>query len=174
MLIAWTLDSIFSSGGAGRRICLDGSWRQRFLPCFGRVDLDMRDPITAGRNGREVVVDLSENTYGERRIPNPSRPTYLGSYLQDLTRLVLVLEILPIPQRCFEQISNPHATSQHVKTALLSFAHLTIIKQRVSDRADSASVTYGVIHLVVLGEGEIVVEKNCGMRGRGKRRRMKS
>jgi hypothetical protein len=60
------------------------------------------------------------------------------------------------------------------KTALLSFAHLIIIKQRVFDRADSASVTYGVIHLVVLGEGEIVVEKNCGMRGRGKKRRMKS
>jgi len=58
---------------------------------------------------KEFVVDLSENTYGERRIPNPSRPTYLGSYLQDLTRLVLVLDIIPMPLRCFKQISNPHA-----------------------------------------------------------------
>ncbi len=89
--------------------------------------------------------------------PRDLRYTYLGSYLQDLTRLVLVLEIIPIPLCCFKQISNPHANSQHVKTALLSFAHLIIVKQRVFDRADSASVTYGVIYLVCLGGGG-----NCG------------
>lgn len=131
------------------------------------------DSISAGRNGKRVRSRfVGEYVWGKK----DSKPlkTYVSSYLQGSTRLVLVLEILPIPLRCFKQISNPHATSQHVKTALLSFAHLIITKQRVFDRADSASVTYGVIHLVVLGEGEIVVEKNCGTRGRGKRRRMKS
>ncbi len=106
-------------------------------------------------NGKRVRSRfVGEYVWGKK----DSKPlkTYVSSYLQGLTRLVLVLEILPIPLCCFKQI-NPHATSQHVKTALLSFVHLTIIKQRVFDRADSASVTYGVIYLIVLGEGG-----NCG------------
>ncbi len=114
------------------------------------------DSITAGWNGKRVRSRfVGEYVWGKK----DSKPlkTYVSSYLQGSTRLVLVLDIIPMPLCCFKQISNPHATSQHVQSALLSFAHLIITKQRVFDRADSASVTYGVIYLVVLGEGG-----NCG------------
>lgn len=73
-----------------------------------------------------------------------------------------MLEIILIPLRCFKQIFNPHANSQHVQSALLSFVHLIIIKQRVFDRADSVSVTYGVIYLVVLGEGKLWLRRIVG------------